>query len=135
MKNLLACILGLAMTPLHAADASLLIGKWKLSDSEGLPVSCSSAHTEFRANGTSISRSGQYISYTNYKLTPHKNGFLLEEVETSNNGKTNCQGLDSKFVQEHTPAVVYIEVSSSELRFFLLKNMTEPMFTYVRVRP
>lgn len=136
MKSFLACLLGvIALMPLCAAEPSLLIGKWKLPESEAVRISCSSASTEYTADGKSISRSGQNISSASYELTPHKSGFLLKQLETANNGEPNCQGLESKFVREHTPTVAYIEVSSTELRIFQLENTAEPLFKFIRVHP
>lgn len=135
MMNLLLPFLALMLTPTFAADASLLIGRWTLPESESARFSCSFGELEYIANGTMVSRSGRNISSASYKLAPHKEGFLLKHVEISNNEKSNCQGLSSEFVRKHTPQVIYIEVSSSELKVFQLENKVVPIVTLVRFRP
>ncbi len=133
MKPYLFVLLAiLPLSPLHAAEAGLLVGKWKLGNDRDLGIECSGVYVEYRADGTTINVSGQNVSRATYELTPHKRGFLLTEKETANNGKPNCQGIDSQTVKDHTPSVVYMEVSRTELRFSRLENTDQVMFTFVR---
>jgi hypothetical protein len=119
---------------LHANDDVLLIGKWQLVDPENtLPSSCRYALTEFRSNGTVVSLSGENVSQSKYKITPFRKGYLLKEKFISDNGKPNCQRLDSKYVKEHTPSSVYIEVSNIRMKIFVVGNYEEPLMTFARV--
>lgn len=64
--NKLLLLLVLACAPLHAAEPSLIVGKWQFAHGKTLPGSCQSAYTEYRSDGTSINVSGELVSTSTY---------------------------------------------------------------------
>jgi hypothetical protein len=119
--------------PLHASDDSVLIGKWKLVNfADRLPPGCASAYAEYRRNGTAVAVSGKNITTSRYGTVAFRKGYLIEQTLLSDNGKPNCQGLSSKFVEEHTPLRTYVEVSQSMMRVFIIDSYDQPLLTYER---
>lgn len=131
--NKLLLLLMLACAPLHAAEPSLIVGKWQFAHGKDVTDVCRSAYTEYRSDGTSISVSGEKVSTSTYHAVPYKNGFLIKKKPVADNGKPNCQGISSETVNKNTPPVFYVEVSRTEMRFFAVDALDRELFTFVRV--
>jgi hypothetical protein len=131
--NSLLLLLLLACAPLHAAEPSLIVGKWQFAHGKDVTDACRSAYTEYRSDGTSINVSGENVSTSTYHAVPHKSGFLIKKKPVADNGKPNCQGISSTTVNKNTPPVFYVEVSRTEMRFFAVDNLDRKLFTFVRV--
>ncbi len=119
--------------PLQANDDSLLIGKWKLiTFTDRLPGACASGSVEYRRDGTTVAVSGENITIFKYKAVAFRKGYFLESTTLADNGKPNCQGLSSKFVEKHTLSRTYIEVSQSRMNVFVVDSYDQPLLTFER---
>lgn len=116
------------------ANENSVIGKWTLVKSSfEIPKECSGLWYKFTNKGKLISGDGSLKEMKKYQLVDYKQGMHIKTTYVANNGKPNCQGLDSSYVKENTFQVVYAEFvkKTGELKIFF---GSEPDGNYILLR-
>jgi hypothetical protein len=113
----------LAVAPFSASaqatrtqGAETVVGVWRMLVPSEAPSSCHDVSTEFRADGTMLTKSGALVATNTYSLVHRKGGWLLVMNNPRTNGKPNCQGLPAEFVVKHLVRREYVQVVGDTLR-------------------